>query len=41
MNKTNAGTAQSDALVLFGVTGDLVAQEDLSGALRDGEAGRS
>jgi glucose-6-phosphate 1-dehydrogenase len=24
MNKTNAGTAQSDALVLFGVTGDLV-----------------
>ena len=24
MNKTNAGTAPSDALVLFGVTGDLV-----------------
>ena len=24
MNKTNGGTARSDALVLFGVTGDLV-----------------
>ena len=41
MNKTGSGSARSDALVLFGVTGDLAHKMIFPGALRDGEARRS